>query len=62
MGWGRDRYDVIGYWRRDGERWSQAYAEHSAELFAVYQQALAAGKSEKQAAEEFDEALERAGL
>lgn len=62
LGWGRDRYDVIGYWRRDGERWSQAYAEHSAELFAVYQQALAAGKSEKEAAEEFDEALERAGL
>ncbi|MFW0787670.1 siderophore-interacting protein [Gordonia sp. CPCC 206044] len=60
--WGRDAYDIIGYWRFDGELWGRRYAEHGEELFAVYQGAIAAGKTEKEAAEEFDEALERAGL
>ena len=60
--WDRRSYDVIGYWRVDAERWTQAYVERGAELFAVYRQALDDGKSEKQASEEFDEALERAGL
>ncbi|AZG47740.1 siderophore-interacting protein [Gordonia insulae] len=61
-GWQRDRYDIIGYWRAEGENWARRYAEHGDELFAVYQRAISAGKSEKAAAEEFDEALERAGL
>ncbi|MHC3004675.1 siderophore-interacting protein [Gordonia sp. GN26] len=60
--WGRESYDVIGYWRQDSERWTQAYSERSTELFAVYRQALADGKTEKEASEEFDEALERVGL
>ncbi|MBD0863601.1 siderophore-interacting protein [Gordonia sp. zg691] len=60
--WARDHYDVIGYWRLDSERWTRAYSAHGTELFAVYRQALADGKSEKQASEEFDEALERVGL
>ncbi|MCK8614046.1 siderophore-interacting protein [Gordonia sp. C13] len=60
--WGRESYDVIGYWRQDSERWTQAYSERSTELFAVYRQALAEGKTEKEASEEFDEALERVGL
>ncbi|WP_232717872.1 siderophore-interacting protein [Gordonia metallireducens] len=62
MRWGRESYDVIGYWRQDSERWTQAYSERSTELFAVYRQALADGKTEKEASEEFDEALERVGL
>ena len=60
--WSRDSCDVIGYWRQDSERWTRRYSERGAELFAVYRQALADGKTEKQASEEFDEALERAGL
>jgi NADPH-dependent ferric siderophore reductase len=60
--WHRDQYDVIGYWRDEGERWARRYAAHGDDLLAVYQRALAAGKGEKAAAEEFDEALERAGL
>ena len=60
--WGRDSYDVIGYWRQDAERWTRRYSERSTELFAVYRQALADGKTEKEASEEFDEALERVGL
>ena len=38
--WDRRSYDVIGYWRVDAERWTQAYVERGAELFAVYRQAL----------------------
>lgn len=60
--WRPDQYDILGYWRLDGEEWSRRFAEHGDELFAVYQRAIADGKSEKRASEEFDEALERAGL
>lgn len=62
LGWGRDDYDIIGYWRHDGERWSRQFEERGNGLFDVYRRAIADGKTEKQAAEEFDEALERAGL
>ncbi|MGW0036886.1 siderophore-interacting protein [Gordonia sp. NPDC003376] len=60
--WPNDRYDAIGYWRFDGERWARRFAEYGDDLFAVYQRAIDGGKSEKQAAEEFDEALEELGL
>ncbi|WLP92413.1 siderophore-interacting protein [Gordonia sp. NB41Y] len=60
--WPSNRYDAIGYWRFDGERWAQRFAQYGDELFAVYQNAIDAGRSEKQAAEEFDEALEKLGL
>ncbi|GAA1482609.1 siderophore-interacting protein [Gordonia sinesedis] len=60
--WHRDQYDIIGYWRYDGEEWSRRYAGYGDDLLAVYRKALADGKSEKQASEEFDEALERVGL
>ncbi|MCF3939595.1 siderophore-interacting protein [Gordonia tangerina] len=60
--WRRESYDTIGYWRSDGEEWSRRYAAYGDELFDVYQGAIAAGKGEKAAAEEFDEALERRGL
>lgn len=62
LGWQTSQLDVMGYWRRDSESWDRRYADVAAELFGVYQRALAAGKSEKIAAEEFDAALEQAGL
>lgn len=61
-GWKADQCDIIGYWRFDGEAWARKFEEVGAELFSVYSDALAAGKSEKIASEEFDDALERAGL
>jgi NADPH-dependent ferric siderophore reductase len=61
-GWKADQCDIIGYWRFDGEAWSRKFEEVGAELFSVYSTALAEGKSEKIASEEFDDALERAGL
>jgi NADPH-dependent ferric siderophore reductase len=61
-GWGRDQVDAIGYWRVDSERWLRHYERVQNELIAVYQGALEAGRSEKEASELYDDALEQAGL
>jgi NADPH-dependent ferric siderophore reductase len=61
-GWGRERLDVVGYWRVDSERWIAAYERVQDEMIAVYQGALEAGSSEKEASELYDDALEQAGL
>jgi NADPH-dependent ferric siderophore reductase len=61
-GWGRDRLDAIGYWRVDNERWTARYERVQDEMLAVYQGALEAGSSEKEAGELYDDALEQAGL
>jgi NADPH-dependent ferric siderophore reductase len=61
-GWGRDRLDAVGYWRADSERWIARYERVQDELVAVYQGALDAGSSEKEASELYDDALEQAGL
>ncbi len=62
LGWTVDQLDVTGYWRFDSERWDAKYALVSDAIEAVYVEALAAGKGPKVADEEYDEALERAGL
>jgi NADPH-dependent ferric siderophore reductase len=61
-GWSIDQYDITGYWRFDSEDWDRRFAGIEDQMLAVYEQALADGKGEKVASEEFDEALERAGL
>jgi len=61
-GWARDQVDAIGYWRVDSERWTARYERVQDELIAVYQGALDAGSSEKEAGELYDDALEQAGL
>ena len=61
-GWSVDQYDITGYWRDGSESWDRKFALVSGELAQVYQRAVAAGMSHKLAAEQFDEALERAGL
>lgn len=61
-GWTRDRVDAIGYWRVDSERWTARYERVQEEMIAVYQGALDAGNSEKEASELYDDALEQAGL
>ncbi|KDF00214.1 hypothetical protein Y900_015015 [Mycolicibacterium aromaticivorans JS19b1 = JCM 16368] len=61
-GWTIDQYDVMGYWRQDSAAWDARFALLGPDFLAMYQQAIADGKSDKAAAEEFDDALERAGL
>jgi hypothetical protein len=52
----------MGYWRRDSGAWDRRYAAVGPSLFDAYQTALAEGKDERVAAEEYDLALERLGL
>ncbi len=61
-GWAIDQLDVTGYWRLDSEAWDAKFALVSEEVAAVWTRAVAGGKSHRLADEEFDEALERAGL
>jgi NADPH-dependent ferric siderophore reductase len=60
--WLPDQLDIMGYWRRNSADWDTRFALVGAELYAVYTRALDEGKSEKVAMEEYDDALERAGL
>jgi NADPH-dependent ferric siderophore reductase len=61
-GWVADQYDIVGYWRFDSETWDRKFEAVSEEMVAVYERALADGKGDKLAAEEFDLALESVGL
>jgi NADPH-dependent ferric siderophore reductase len=61
-GWVADQYDIVGYWRFDSETWDRRYEAVSDEMEAVYERALADGKGDKLASEEYDEALESVGL
>lgn len=61
-GWTIDQYDISGYWRFDSQAWDKGFAERQDDLVAVYDRALAEGKSQKAALEEFDEACARVGL
>jgi NADPH-dependent ferric siderophore reductase len=62
LGWATEQFDVVGYWRHDSESWDRRFADVADEVMAVYERALADGKGDKLAAEEFDDALERLGL
>lgn len=61
-GWAIEQLDVTGYWRFDSETWDAKYALVSDDIEAVYVRSLADGKGNKVADEEYDAALERAGL
>jgi NADPH-dependent ferric siderophore reductase len=60
--WVPDQYDIVGYWRFDSETWERRYEAVSDAMLAVYEKALADGKGDKLAAEEYDIALESVGL
>jgi hypothetical protein len=60
--WSVEQFDVMGYWRPNSAEWDRQYAEIGPQLFTGYHKALAEGKDERLAAEEFDLALERKGL
>jgi NADPH-dependent ferric siderophore reductase len=60
--WELAQLDVMGYWRRHSAGWDDRFALVGAGLYSVYTKALDDGKSAKDAMEQFDEALEQAGL
>jgi NADPH-dependent ferric siderophore reductase len=61
-GWTRDQLDAVGYWRAGSEEWNRRFEAVGTDLVSVYTRAIEEGRGEKAASEEFDEALERAGL
>lgn len=62
LGFDRDQYDITGYWRFDSETWDAKFAAVENDVLPVYERALADGKGDKVAFEEFEDALERVGL
>lgn len=62
LGYQNEQLDITGYWRFDSETWDAAFALVESDVLAVYERALAEGKGDKVAFEEFDEACERIGL
>src|SRR6478735_4646334 len=62
LDWTIDQLDITGYWRFDSETWDAKFALVEDDVLAVYERALADGKGDKVASEEFDDALERVGL
>lgn len=62
LGWATDRFTIIGYWRRDQERWLARYEPLGETLEKVYTDAVASGLSEGDALDVYEDALEKAGL
>jgi hypothetical protein len=62
VGFDRDQYDITGYWRFDSETWDAKFAAVEDDVLPIYERALADGKGDKAAFEEFEDALERVGL
>lgn len=62
LGWTRDRYTIVGYWRQNADQWTKDFEAKRPELVQVYQDALAAGNSAQEAADLYEAALEKAGL
>ena len=61
-GFGRERYDIVGYWRQDSEAWLRRFNERADEFMTVYDEAVAAGQSADEALDTYEQALEEAGL
>jgi NADPH-dependent ferric siderophore reductase len=55
-------YGVIGYWRRDAERWMKRYEEAVPEFERIWQQAEAAGVDEEEVLDIYEAKLAEAGL
>jgi NADPH-dependent ferric siderophore reductase len=62
LGWDTDRFTIIGYWRVDSEKWLARYDQVGDQLEKVYESAVAAGLSQGDALEVYEDALEKAGL
>jgi NADPH-dependent ferric siderophore reductase len=62
LGWTADNFTILGYWRIKQEEWLTRYERISDRLEAIYAAALADGRSEDDALDVYDEALEKAGL
>jgi NADPH-dependent ferric siderophore reductase len=55
-------YGVIGYWRRDAERWRARYEKSEPEFERIWQQAESAGGDEEEVLDIYEAKLAEAGL
>ena len=62
LGWTNDEFTILGYWRVKQEEWLRRYEEVAEQLETSYAAAVADGRSEGDALEIYDDALEKAGL
>lgn len=61
-GWTAEHFTILGYWRIKQEQWLARYASVGDRLEAIYASARAAGRSDGDALDLYDDALEKAGL
>ncbi|MFC7447410.1 siderophore-interacting protein [Rhodococcus daqingensis] len=62
LGWATERFDIMGYWQADKERWLARYAEVEPQIEALTMNELSAGRSIDEVRDAVDDALEQAGL
>lgn len=62
LGWAAERFDIMGYWQADKERWLARYAEVEPQIEALTVSELSAGRSIDEVRDAVDDALEQAGL
>ena len=62
LGWSNDQFTSLGYWRIKQEEWLSRYERIGDRLEAIYSSALADGRSENDAVDIYEDALEKAGL
>ncbi|TQF73686.1 siderophore-interacting protein [Rhodococcus spelaei] len=62
LGWGADRFDVMGYWQADKERWLARYREVETRIEELTARELSSGKSLDEVRDAVDAALDEAGL
>ncbi|MBE2317163.1 siderophore-interacting protein [Solirubrobacter sp. CPCC 204708] len=56
------RYSLTGYWMPRSEEWLERYKPHAEELSAIWERGEAEGLDEEELMDEYEAALERAGL
>ncbi|SDD78124.1 siderophore-interacting protein [Rhodococcus tukisamuensis] len=62
LGWTSDRFDVMGYWQADKERWLAGYRRVEARIEELTVAGLSAGQSLDEVRDTVDDALTEAGL
>jgi NADPH-dependent ferric siderophore reductase len=58
----RERYSLTGYWLDNMEEWEARYTQVSAEMEAIWERGEAEGRDLEDIIDDYDLALERAGL
>jgi NADPH-dependent ferric siderophore reductase len=58
----KERYSLTGYWLDNYEEWEARYVKVASEMEAIWEQGEAQGRDEEEIMDEYERALERAGL